>query len=332
MSWIDDNLDNNLHEDYINKKNQKNMQSLFENWKPRASQLGHLLTNLPEKITQEEQQLLTELLEEKETGKNANGRSTKWTDTKQKEVDKLSKKKKGIDELPTGAITKLEDIFDDIFWKRKKLIFNKYLEKGNIVEEDSLQLLSDIDGVSYWKNEEYLENEFLQGCPDNIFQKVRDTKSNYEYDTFKKADLTSLYSWQIKGYTWMAIESGHEISKTGELCYCLVNSPAHRVESERKSLWFNMGMPDDTEERWIEAASQLERNHIFDIAKFKESFPGFDLVTPIWNFDIPKHMRVKRFDVTLEDSDIEHMKRRSIMAKDWLIEREKQELELINKW
>lgn len=308
------------------------MQSLFENWKPRASQLGHLLTNLPEKITKEEQQLLTELLEEKETGKNANGRSTKWTDTKQKEVDKLSKKKKGIDELPTGAITKLEDIFDDIFWKRKKLIFNKYLEKGNIVEEDSLQLLSDIDGVSYWKNEEYLENEFLQGCPDNIFQKIRDTKSNYEYDTFKKAELTSLYSWQIKGYTWMAIESGHEISKTGELCYCLVNSPAHRVESERKSLWFNMGMPDDTEERWIEAASQLERNHIFDIAKFKESFPGFDLVTPIWNFDIPKHMRVKRFDVTLEDSDIEHMKRRSKMAKDWLIEREKQELELINKW
>lgn len=308
------------------------MQSLFENWKPRASQLGHLLTNLPEKITQEQQQLLTELLEEKETGKNANGRSTKWTDTKQKEVDKLSKKIKGIDELPTGAITKLEEIFDDIFWKRKKLVFNKYLEKGNIVEEDSLQLLSEIDGVSYWKNEEYLENEYLQGCPDNIFQKVRDTKSNYEYDTFKKAELTSLYSWQIKGYTWMAIESGHEISKTGELCYCLVNSPAHRVESERKSLWFNMGMPDDTEERWIEAASQLERNHIFDIAKFKESFPGFDLVTPIWNFDIPKHMRVKRFEVTLEDSDIEHMKRRSKMAKNWLIEREKQELELINKW
>ena len=42
-------------------------------------------------------------------------------------------------------------------------------------------------------------------------------------------------------------------------------------------------------------------------------------------------MRVKRFPVTLEDSDIEHMKRRSEMCKKWLLEREQQELELINK-
>lgn len=307
------------------------MSSLFENFKPRASQIGHLMTNLPEPITKEEEQTLAELLEEKLTGKNANGRSTKWTETKQKEVDKLTKKKKGIDELPSGAITKLEEIFNHVFWGRRKLIYNKYLEKGNIVEEDSLQLLSDVDGISYWKNEEYLENEYSQGCPDNIFEKIRDTKSNYEFDTFQKAELTSLYSWQIKDYTWMAIEAGHEISRTGELCYCLVNSPAHRIDSERKSLWFSMGMPDEEEDRWIEAASQLERNHIFDMAKFKEDFPGFDLVTPIWQYDIPKHMRVKRFPVTLEDSDIEHMKRRSEMCKKWLLNREKEELELINK-
>ena len=72
------------------------MQSLFENFKPRASQIGHLMTNFPEPITKEEEQSLAELLEEKLTGKNANGRSTKWTDTKQKEVDKLKKKKKPI--------------------------------------------------------------------------------------------------------------------------------------------------------------------------------------------------------------------------------------------
>ena len=157
------------------------MQNLFKNFKPRASQIGYLMTNLPEPITKEEEQSLAELLDEKLTGKNANGRATKWTETKQKEVDKLTKKKKGIDELPSGAITKLEEIFNHVFWGRKKLIFNKYLEKGNIVEEDSLQLLSDVDGISYWKNEEYLENEYSQGCPDNIFEKIRDTKSNYEF-------------------------------------------------------------------------------------------------------------------------------------------------------
>ena len=128
----------------------------------------------------------------------------------------------------------------------------------------------------------------------------------------------------------MAIEAGHEISRTGELCYCLVNSPVHRVESEKRSLHFSMGMPDYEEERWVEAASQIERNHIFDIDKFKQEYPNYDLINKHWR-DIPKHMRVKRFPVTLEDSDIEHMKRRSEMCKKWLLEREQQELELINK-
>ena len=167
------------------------MQSLFENFKPRASQIGHLMTNLPKKFTDEDQAKLDLLLEIKLTGKNpSTGRANKWDDDKQKEVDKLNESKKGIDKLPSGAITKLEEIFNHVFWGRRKLICNKYLEKGNIVEEDSLQLLSDVDGISYWKNEEYLENEYSQGCPDNIFEKIRDTKSNYEFDTFQKAELT----------------------------------------------------------------------------------------------------------------------------------------------
>ena len=302
-------------------------ESLFKNFKPRASQIGHLMTNLPEKFTEQDQEKLDILLEVKLTGKNpSTGRVNKWDDDKQKEVDKLTKKKKGIDELPSGAITKLEEIFNYIFWCRRKLIFNKYVEKGNINEEDSLDLYSQVDGVSYWKNDEFFDNGYVCGTPDNVTEDfIRDIKSNYEFDTFQKAEITSLYSWQIKSYLWLT-------NKTkGELCYALVNSPAHRIEAERKSLWFSMGMPDETEDRWIEAASQLERNHIFDIAKFKEDFPGFDLVSPIWQYDIPKHMRVKRFEVILEDSDIEHLKRRSVMAKNWLLDREKQELKLINK-
>lgn len=302
------------------------MKSLFINFKPRASQMGHLMTGLPEKFTKEDETQLAELLEEKQTGKNANGRVTKWTDTKQSSVDKLNRKKKGIDELPTGAITKLEEIFDHVFWGRRKLIFNKYLEKGNINEEDSLDLYSEVDETSYWKNDEYFDNGFVHGTPDNITDELlRDIKSNFEYDTFKKAELTSLYSWQIKAYLWLTGKTN------GELCYALVNSPSHRIDAEKKSLWYSMGMPDETEDRWIEAASQLERNHIFDITKFKQDAPGYDLVTPIWRFDIPSHMRVKRFPVTLEDSDIEHMKRRSIMAKEWLLKREQEELNLINK-
>lgn len=305
------------------------MESLFTHWKPRCSSFGLLLTNLPEKFTSQDEDRLSELLEEKDSGVNANGNKTKWTDTKQAEVDKLTKKMDGIDKLPDGAITKLEEIFDDIFWKRRKLLQNKYLEKGIMVEEDSLQLIGDVDGDVYWKNDEQIENDYLQGMPDNITNRVRDAKSNYDYFTFKNADMISLYSWQIKGYIWILLSMGREIERTGELCYCLVNSPAHRIEAERKSMWFAMGQPEFDEERYVKSASQLERNHIFDIAKFKDENPHFDLVNIQWR-NVPKHMRVKKFEVTLEDKDIEDMTRRSKMAKKWLLAREKEELEIIN--
>jgi len=75
------------------------------------------------------------------------------------------------------------------------------------------------------------------------------------------------------------------------------------------------------------------RAEIFNLKRllkeFKEDFPSFDLVNTFWR-NIPKHMRVKSFEVTLQDKDIEHMKRRSQMCKDWLIEREQQEIKLIN--
>ena len=113
------------------------MQSLFENFKPRASQIGYLMTNFPEPITKEEEQSLAELLEEKLTGKNANGRSTKWTDTKQKEVDKLKKKKKGIDELPSGAITEKDAVIGK--YAKTDFVTGDYIFSEKLATEPTIQ-------------------------------------------------------------------------------------------------------------------------------------------------------------------------------------------------
>ena len=321
------------------------MESLFETWKPRASQFGYLLTNLPEKFTSDDGNKLQDLLDEEKNGVNANGNKTKWTDNKQADVDKLNRKKESLDTLPDGAITKLEEIFDAVFWKRKKPLENKFLEKGIISEEDSLQLISDIDSYGgvptfYCKNEEQIENDYAQGLPDNIQDMVRDVKTNYDYFTFKaaksKSDTIALYRFQIKCYIWILISIGRNISRTGELIYCLVNTPAHIIQRELESMWHKMGKPQLKEDednnmhfKDVEKASQFERNHICDIVQFKKEFSTFDLENKEWR-NIPKHMRLKRFEVTLEDEDIEHMIRRSKMCKKWLIERELKEIEIIN--
>lgn len=314
-------------------------QLIFKNFKFRCSSLGHILTSLPERFTEADEARLKSLEYERATGINENGNKTRgWTDTKQSEVDKLLSKQNSEDVLPTGCITHLEDIFRSQFWNRRRLLNNKYLEKGLCVEEDALELLSGIDGEPHWKNDQQFDNAYIQGCPDNIEPEIgRDTKSNYDMDTFDKAELTSLYSWQLKGYGWL---TG---IKNWELCYCLVNTPYHQLKTAEKSLYFAMGQPADDEPRWIEAMCQLERNMIFDMAAFQKENPGSDLMhgrvfefpdgstrSIEWKYDVPPKMRVKRFMVTLQKEDIAHIKRRVKMCRAWLCQKEKETLQLLN--
>lgn len=313
-------------------------QLIFKTWRARCSSLGHILTCLPEKFSKEDAIKLKQLQYEKETGILPSGNKNRgWTDSKQFEIDKLLIKKNKKDVLPEGCITHLEDVFRSQFWGRKRLLYNKYLEKGTIGEEDALELLSVIDGEPHWKNEKRFYNEFIEGEPDNIEPEIgRDTKCNYDMDTYDKADLTSLYKDQLKGYGWL----------TGiinwELCYCLVNTPYHQLKTAEKSLYFAMGQPSDDEPRWIEALCQLERNMIFDMAAFQKENPGADLMhgrvfefpdgttrTIEWKYDVPPKMRVKRFLVTLQKEDIVHIKRRVKMCRAWLIAKEKETLKLL---
>jgi len=167
---------------------------IFKNLKARCSSLGHIMTNLPQPITEEEKTELANLLEECRSGVNENGRKTKWTDVKASRVKALQKKEKGEDELPSGAKTHLDDVFRSQFWKRRRHLTNKYLEKGLLCEQDILDIASKMDNDFYLKNDEHDQNDYIQGSWDNFDKKVRDAKANYDLKTFDEADLSNLYS------------------------------------------------------------------------------------------------------------------------------------------
>lgn len=302
--------------------------SKFKNWKMRASSAGHILTNRPE-FTKDDKKLLEAFEKEKKTGKNANGNTTRWTDAKQSKLQKLIDKRDAPDRLPEGAITHLDNIFRGIFWQRSRLLYNKYLDKGNLCEEDSLQLLSNQDQFFYSKNEIRFENKWVTGEPDNIENWVKDTKTNFDLESFDKAELTSLYEWQVKIYIWLT----YKLTKTykGELVYCLVNNPYHQLMQEKTGLYYKLGTPSEDEKRWVDAISQLERNMIFDIPKWKEDYPGYDFYNAKLDFSMPEKRRIKRFDVTLNTQDIKFIKSRVEMARKYLIEKEKQEIKFITK-
>lgn len=301
------------------------MTSKFTNWKERSSQVGKIMTNLLDKSVIEKLKPEIKILQDEfKLGVNANGNKVKWTDNKADKLAALIEKRDKKDELPTGAKTHLDDVFNQVFWNRRRMLTNKYLDKGNIGEEDGLGLISELDDVFYIKNTTFYQNDFTHGTPDNVTAIVRDIKCNWDKESFDNAELSTLYMWQIKDYMW-------KTKKTkGELCYCLVNNPAHQITEAIKGLWFKMGTPDNENEKWVAARQQIERNMIFDIQKFKDDYPGYQFENTVLDFDIPPIMRSKRFNVELLPEDIVNIKRRVTLSRIYLMEKEKEVITKIN--
>lgn len=292
---------------------------LFANFKFRCHRLGDLMTNLPGLSDAEQKKLA--VLSQREADSKI-GKAKELTDNMKEDLKELIIKRDKPDSLPPGAKTYLDDVFDEIYWRRKRLLTNKYLDKGLMNEQDVLELHSKIDGVTYFKNSQRFYNDFLEGMPDTIYEEVvddeivKDAKANFDLESFRKAHLTTGYNWQLKGYMWL---TG---LKKAELMYGLVNNPLHQISNAITSTFYALGCPPDDDENFIKAKMQIERNMIFDHILFKEEYPNYTFQNPVLDFDMPEILRVKKFYVSLENSDIENMKSRVLLSRLYLCEKE----------
>lgn len=317
----------------------------FTNWKARCSTLGELLTCLPiplREATEEDTKRRDILIAIRDTGKNPEtNRKNDFDDAKKKELQNLENIINRIepeDVLPPGAITHLKKVFNKEFWGRHRKLKNKFLTKGTICETDALDLVSQRDDEFYVKNEEHIENDFIQGTPDNIQVKTKDTKANWDLESFQEAELSSLYEWQLIGYMWIlhSYETPDLQTKTeAELDYCLVNAPEELILDELKKLQWELKVIDldYPSEEYIQRAQEIERNMIFDVEKFQREYRTYNFYNTDLDFSIPAHMRLKSFDVQLTQEHIKHITKRVTMAREWLIEKEKDTLKQIgNGW
>lgn len=287
---------------------------LFTNFRFRCHRLGDLMTNLPGLSDSEEKKLVTLSIRKAEA---KIGKAKELTALMEEDLKELILKKDKPDSLPTGAKSYLDEVFDEIYWRRKRILANKYLDKGLMNEQDVLDLHSKIDNTSYFKNNKRFYNEYLEGMPDVIYEEfVNDAKANFDLETFRKAHLTTGYLWQLKGYLWL---TG---SKNAQLMYGLVNNPLHQITNAVNTLYYNMGCPSEDNEDFIKAKMQIERNMVFDHKLFIEEYPNYVFHNPVLDFDMPDFLRVKKFFVTLEKDDILNMKTRVTLARIYLCEKE----------
>lgn len=141
------------------------------------------------------------------------------------------------------------------------------LQKGKIVEDDSITLLSLVDNRMYIKNVDRVYNEYLSGEPDipvpNIKnpEKVIDIKSSFDIISFLsviKKPLFNGYKYQVNGY--MNILGVEE----GEIAYCLVNAPESMINEESRRLFYKMDVATEDNLEYKKANQQLIKNMTFE--------------------------------------------------------------------
>jgi hypothetical protein len=176
---------------------------------------------------------------------------------------------------------------------------NFAIQKGTIVEKDSIRLISELDGIQYIKNEKFYKNRYIKGFPDIVTKgknkKVIDVKSSQDITTFltKVQDgLTYEYKLQMQGYLELV---GAEY---GEVCFCLVNTPPEIIEKEVKVLKSKFYLYGKSEQELFIALEQLYKNMIFD--------------------DIPIERRIIRFRVEKDTEKMQLVYHRVKVARAWL--------------
>lgn len=230
-------------------------------------------------------------------------------------------------ELPKGAITALKQIYKETRRKRREEIKSKYLDKGNMREEDSITLWSRVSKMFYKKNDQRVTNFFLTGNPDLFIgpeimkaEEIDDIKSSWSAITFPMPDddIDDGYYWQLQGY--MAITG----AKRARLVYCLVNCTYEELDKQKRWLKNELGLIDETgNETYLERAKKIEQNLIYDYKAFEAEYPGYDFANTYeeWcakGLDIPKEQRVIFYEFERNDEDIMLLYKRIKLCRDYL--------------
>jgi hypothetical protein len=202
-----------------------------------------------------------------------------------------SKAAREAGELSQTTKSFLEEIYIEEQFGRKKPISSGPMEKGTIVESDSLDLVASVHDVKYFKNKERFENEFVAGTPDVVVEgdRIIDVKSSWDLWTFIKVNekqATKDYYHQVLVYMWL------NNLKKGSLNYVLVNTPDHIMEGESAKLAWRLGQ---------EMAEEITRkNHTFD--------------------DIEPSKRLKEYHFEYNEEVVEEIKSKVIRSRQFLQE------------
>ena len=190
----------------------------MQNFKVRASSLGRIMSD----AIRIDPELLDDEL-------SVISRKTKKTDEEKALLLPLFQKT-----LSAGAKTYCNEIAAEFVYGYSEIITGKYMEKGTLVEPDTLELYNSVYFTEYVKNTERRSNEWLTGeCDVDTGKKIIDLKSSWSLPTFPKVSEQGKdtgYEWQGRAYMMLWDRDEFEIA------YGMVNTPEHLIGYEDPAL------------------------------------------------------------------------------------------------
>lgn len=216
---------------------------------------------------------------------------------------------------------------------------NKYLNKGLMCEDEAISLLSKIEGKMHRKNKVRETNDWLTGeCDlqetlgkDKIITDIKVSWNSESYDN--TLSLKSVYGYQVGvGYGWLY---GSTINR---VVHCLVNTPIELLKPEMYQFLMKykpVGMPMldfEFSDEGIILRTQFFRNHIVSDDGWVTHLDGTneylkegyweklvhdEMLDSTFKFvPIPEKQRVKIFQFKRDESKIDYIKSKLVLARD----------------
>lgn len=150
-------------------------------------------------------------------------------------IGKLMTNGRGKNEVGATAKSYIKQVAKENFYGYRSEINNKYIQKGLMQEQDSIDLLNTVRFEGYEKNTVRMANDLMTGECDIITNNsIIDIKTSWSLDIFPvmpEDGYDSLYEWQLRAYMML-----YDRSKA-ELIYCMVTT-----SNELLNEWENLSL------------------------------------------------------------------------------------------
>lgn len=199
----------------------------------------------------------------------------------------------GVRGLGKTGETYCKDWLKGKVYNRVREIDNKYTQKGNEVEDNSIDFICEqLDLGFVLKNERFYSNDFCQGTPDIVLPElIIDVKNSWDTHTFPlfERELPNKdYYYQAQVYMELVGVENYKV------VYVLSDTPEHLIEKE--AYWYCKNNGYD--ELDLDILDEFTRKMTYS--------------------DIPDHLKLKVFDIQRNQKDIDLIKERVNECRDYI--------------